>query len=95
MDTFARRAFFQFLAASPLYPQPTPIITKPDEAINVFDFERVAPLHPTLVHDFPGGAPRFTQKARGYKATVVNGQINVLDGRHTGNRAGMVLRHAS
>ena len=63
--------------------------------INVFDFERVAPLHPTLVHDFPGGAPRFTQKARGYKATVVNGQINVLDGRHTGNRAGMVLRHAS
>lgn len=42
MDTFARRAFFQFLAASPLYPQSAPVITKPDEAINVFDFETAA-----------------------------------------------------
>jgi N-acyl-D-aspartate/D-glutamate deacylase len=30
----------------------------------------------------------------GYKATLVNGQISVLDGKHTGARAGMVLRHA-
>lgn len=26
-------------------------------------------------------------------ATLVNGRVNVLDGEHTGERAGQVLRH--
>ena len=43
--------------------------------------------------DFPGGASRFIQKSTGYKATLVNGEINVLDGELTGTRAGRVLRH--
>jgi N-acyl-D-aspartate/D-glutamate deacylase len=30
--------------------------------------------------------------ARGYKATLVNGHINILDDELTGARAGMVLR---
>ena len=46
-----------------------------------------------LVHDFPGGAPRYIQRSTGYKATIVNGQVNVRDGEHTGARAGTVLRH--
>ena len=62
--------------------------------VNVFDFDSVTELQPELVHDFPGGAPRYIQKARGYKATLVNGQINVVDGEHTGARAGKVLRHS-
>jgi len=61
--------------------------------VNVFDFESVAELQPELVHDFPGGAPRYIQRSTGYKATLVNGQINVMDGEHTGVRAGQVLRH--
>ena len=61
--------------------------------INVFDLDAVAELQPELVHDFPGGAPRYIQRARGYKATLVNGEINVVDGEHTGVRAGRVLRH--
>ncbi|XOV86992.1 MAG: amidohydrolase family protein [Pseudomonadota bacterium] len=61
--------------------------------VNVFDFANVSELQPTLVHDFPGGAPRYIQKARGYKATIVNGQINVRDDELTGARAGHVLRH--
>jgi N-acyl-D-amino-acid deacylase len=63
--------------------------------INVFDFGRVTQLQPEIVHNFPGGAPHFTQRARGYKATFVNGQLNVLDDRSTGARAGKVLRHAA
>lgn len=63
--------------------------------INVFDFNRVTQLQPELVHDFPGGAARYIQRARGYKATLVNGQINVQDDTHTGVQAGMVLRHVS
>lgn len=61
--------------------------------VNVFDFATVSELQPTLFHDFPGGAPRYIQKARGYKATIVNGQINVRDDELTGARAGHVLRH--
>jgi len=61
--------------------------------VNVIDLDRLTQLQPKIVHNFPGGAPHFTQRARGYKATLVNGQINVLDDQHTGARAGMVLRH--
>ena len=61
--------------------------------VNVFDFGKVAELQPELVHDFPGGAPRYIQRSQGFKATIVNGQINVMDGEHTGIRAGRVLRH--
>jgi N-acyl-D-aspartate/D-glutamate deacylase len=62
--------------------------------INVFDADKVSEQQPELVHDFPGGAPRYIQKANGYKATIVNGQISVLDGELTGTRAGQVLRSA-
>jgi N-acyl-D-aspartate/D-glutamate deacylase len=62
--------------------------------VNIFDPDKVAEKHPEIVHDFPGGAPRFIQKSMGYLATLVNGQISVLDGEHTGARAGAVLRHA-
>ncbi|MBL8673853.1 MAG: amidohydrolase family protein, partial [Rhodospirillales bacterium] len=63
--------------------------------VNVFDAATVAELQPELVNDFPGGAPRFVQRATGYKATIVNGAVNVLDGAFTGARAGAVLRHAA
>jgi N-acyl-D-amino-acid deacylase len=62
--------------------------------INVIDLDRLTQLQPQIVHNFPGGAAHFTQKARGYKATLVNGKVNVRDDRSTGARAGMVLRHA-
>ncbi len=62
--------------------------------VNVFDAGKVAERQPELVHDFPGGAPRFIQKSMGYKATIVNGEVNALDGELTGTRAGRVLRHA-
>ena len=61
--------------------------------VNVIDFDTVTELHPEIVHDFPGGAPRYIQKARGYKATMINGQLNLLDDELTGAQAGKVLRH--
>jgi N-acyl-D-aspartate/D-glutamate deacylase len=61
--------------------------------VNVFDAAVVAECHPEMVHDFPNGAPRFIQRAVGYKATLVNGQVSLIDGEHTGVRAGQVLRH--
>ena len=62
--------------------------------INVFDPEKVAEEQPQLVRDFPHDAPRFIQRSRGYKATLVNGEVSLIDGEHTGARAGMVLRQA-
>ena len=61
--------------------------------VNVIDFDNITELHPEMAHDFPGGAPRYIQKARGYKATLINGQINLVDDELTGAQAGEVLRH--
>ena len=62
--------------------------------VNIFDADRVSEAYPYRVYDFPGSAPRLTQRSIGYKATLVNGKINVIDGEHTGTHAGQVLRHA-
>jgi hypothetical protein len=61
--------------------------------VNVFDPDAVAECQPEIVRDFPGGAPRYIQRSKGYRATLVNGRVNVRDGEHTGVRAGRVLRH--
>ena len=63
--------------------------------VNVFDANTVAELQPEIVHDFPGGAPRYVQGSKGYKASVVNGKINFLDGELTGVANGQVLRHGA
>ena len=63
--------------------------------VNVIDLERVAERQPELVHDFPGGAPRLIQKARGYRATVCNGDVILRDDEHTGTRPGRVLRNGA
>ncbi len=63
--------------------------------INVFEADEVAELQPEIVHDFPGGAPRFIQQSKGYRNTIVNGQISFVNGESTGIRAGAVLRHQS
>jgi N-acyl-D-amino-acid deacylase len=60
--------------------------------ILVFDPNTVGPLMPEVVNDFPAGAPRLVQKAQGFKATVVNGRSLYLDGNHTGELPGQLLR---
>ena len=63
--------------------------------LNVIDLARVAECQPYLVHDFPGGAPRFQQRAVGYHATLCNGRVILRGDEHTGVSAGEVLRNAS
>ena len=60
--------------------------------VNVIDIDRVAERQPKLVHDFPHGAPRLIQKARGYRATIVNGSVMLENDEHTGERQGRMLR---
>lgn len=60
--------------------------------VSVFDFDRLGQAHPTIVNDFPGGAPRYIQRGRGYKAVLVNGEVNLADDELTGARAGAIIR---
>ena len=63
--------------------------------VNVFDISRLEERMPEIVHDFPFGAPRFIQRAAGYKATVCNGAVVLRDDELTGERAGQVLRSSA
>ena len=63
--------------------------------VNVFDISRLEERMPEIVHDFPFGAPRFIQRAAGYKATVCNGSVVLRDDELTGERAGQVLRSSA
>jgi N-acyl-D-aspartate/D-glutamate deacylase len=60
--------------------------------IRVFDPEHIAPAMPEIAHDFPGGAKRLVQKAEGVVCTIVNGEVLIENGKHTGALPGRVLR---
>ena len=60
--------------------------------VNVFDISRLEERMPEIVNDFPFGAPRFIQRAAGYKATLCNGDVVLRDDELTGARPGRVLR---
>ena len=47
-----------------------------------------------MVHDLPGDARRFVQRAEGYLATVKSGQVTLVDGEDQGARPGHLLRGA-
>jgi len=61
----------------------------------VYDLERLG-IEPEWVgeiaHDFPGGEWRRVQRARGYRAIVVNGEMTFEEGRATGATPGRLLR---
>ena len=60
--------------------------------LNVFDLSQLEERMPEIVNDFPFGAPRFIQRAAGYKATLCNGDFVLRDDELTGTRPGRVLR---
>jgi N-acyl-D-aspartate/D-glutamate deacylase len=60
--------------------------------LNVIDLEALALDLPEIVRDFPGGAPRFVQRARGIEHTLVNGLPFMEHGEHTGALSGRLLR---
>jgi N-acyl-D-aspartate/D-glutamate deacylase len=46
-----------------------------------------------IVHDFPGGEWRRVQRARGYRAIMVNGAVTFDEGKCTGETPGTLLRN--
>jgi N-acyl-D-aspartate/D-glutamate deacylase len=60
--------------------------------VNVLDLDGMFLPIPEIVEDFPGGAPRFVQRAVGIDHTIVNGRPFLDHGAHTGALAGRLLR---
>jgi N-acyl-D-aspartate/D-glutamate deacylase len=60
----------------------------------VFDAETVGPLKEDVVHDFPANGWRIRELAEGIHYTVVNGDVLLEKGTHTGSYPGRVLRNA-
>jgi N-acyl-D-amino-acid deacylase len=60
--------------------------------VNVIDLEGLTLPQPHYAWDFPHGAGRYVQGASGYDATIVNGQVFMEAGEHTGTLAGGTLR---
>jgi len=61
--------------------------------IVIFDPDPVKPLPLEVLHDFPTGDKRIKEPAQGIMATVVNGQVLMENGTHTGALSGRVLRN--
>jgi N-acyl-D-aspartate/D-glutamate deacylase len=60
----------------------------------VIDLERLQLELPELVFDLPAGARRLIQRARGYDATIVSGEVTFRDGEATGALPGRLVRGA-
>ena len=62
--------------------------------VMVYEQEKLAlsPEKPEYANDFPGGERRIVQKAKGYRAIVVNGGVTFEEGRCTGMLPGQLLR---
>jgi N-acyl-D-aspartate/D-glutamate deacylase len=62
--------------------------------LNVIDYDRLALHAPQVAHDLPTGGRRLIQRASGYVATIVAGEVTYRDGEPTGALPGRVLRGA-
>jgi N-acyl-D-aspartate/D-glutamate deacylase len=60
--------------------------------LNVIDFDTVRCESPVMAYDLPAGGKRLLQGARGYRTTIVGGQVTYRDGQHTGALPGRLVR---
>jgi N-acyl-D-aspartate/D-glutamate deacylase len=63
--------------------------------LNIIDMDRLALHIPEIVHDLPAGGRRLHQRATGYDATIVSGEIIRRMDESTGARPGRLVRGGS
>ncbi len=64
--------------------------------LNVIDLDRLRLHLPEIVHDLPAGGKRLHQRATGYDATIVSGEVIRRFDSSTGARPGQLVRgHAA
>ncbi len=81
-----------FMVAS-IFGLPDRGLVRPGMAADLvlFDPATIRECEPEMVSDLPGGEKRLIQKANGIEMTIVNGQVLVAKGEHTGALPGAVL----
>ncbi|HLG87550.1 MAG TPA: amidohydrolase family protein [Alphaproteobacteria bacterium] len=62
--------------------------------LNLIDFDRLRLRAPELVSDLPAGGHRLVQRAEGYVATIVSGNVTYRAGEATGMLPGRLVRGA-
>ena len=62
--------------------------------LNVIDYPRLKLKAPSVAYDLPTGGRRLIQRAEGYTATIVAGQVTYRDGTPTEALPGRLLRGA-
>ena len=60
--------------------------------LNVIDLDHLQLHPPEYAHDLPGGAGRLVQRATGYRATIVAGEMTRAHDADTGARPGRLVR---
>jgi N-acyl-D-aspartate/D-glutamate deacylase len=60
--------------------------------LNLIDPDALALAHPEIVYDLPAGGKRLVQRARGYRATLVSGEVVLENGEPTGALPGKLVR---
>ncbi len=62
--------------------------------LNIIDLDGLRLEAPEMVFDLPAGGKRFMQRARGYRATVVAGEVTLENDEFTGALPGRLIRGA-
>ena len=62
--------------------------------LNVIDMDRIQLKLPEMVYDLPQRGRRLIQRAEGYRATIVSGEVILRDGEPTDARPGRLVRGA-
>ncbi|MGA0603392.1 N-acyl-D-amino-acid deacylase family protein [Caulobacter sp. KR2-114] len=62
--------------------------------LNVIDYDNLTLFAPQVAYDLPAGGRRLIQRAKGYVATLVAGQVTYRDGEPTDALPGRLLRGA-
>lgn len=62
--------------------------------LNVIDYDHLRLRAPEVAYDLPAGGRRLIQRADGYVATIVAGDVTYRDGEPTGALPGRLLRGA-
>ena len=60
--------------------------------LNVIDYDRLTLKAPSVAYDLPTGGRRLIQRAEGYTATILAGQVTYRDGTPTDALPGRLLR---
>jgi N-acyl-D-aspartate/D-glutamate deacylase len=63
--------------------------------LTVFDLDTVSTGELEPVTDFPADAVRMRRMPQGVDCTIVNGQVLIEDGEHTGALPGQVVRSSA